>query len=339
MKIPSRITLAQGNAAEFQIDGSRRRFQMIAYTGAAMDAAFGTMIIDLDGLEIGRTRKPILRQHDPNRIAGYSDVIEKSDRLVMRGALSAKTDAGREVAELADEGFPWQASVGIDIDKVDVLEAGSSRTVNGQVINGPAMVISKSMLREASFVPLGADGATSAVVFARDSAFIDVPEKTQETNMDLTIESLKANHPGVFKAAYDEGFGDGQKSAAPKPAGINELRAAFPDDKDFVLDQLAADAPLLAAKAAFADLQTRRLAEARKQIAELEAKVNQLSAAQGPIAVNAAAGSAPADPDDPAAVAASEWDTKPDVRVGFSSRDRYIRARAAELRGQLRVLR
>jgi hypothetical protein len=144
-----------------------RPFQMNAYTGAAMrlEGFFRPVIIDLAGMRIPSKRLPILRGHDPERIVAHTDEVEASaQRLRVKGLMSGVGVHAQEVLQLADNGFPWQASVGASVEKMEYVDAGGSAKVNGRNVEGPLVVARQSTLREISFVPLGADPGTSAKV-------------------------------------------------------------------------------------------------------------------------------------------------------------------------------
>lgn len=298
-KIPARLTLNEGSLATFEAPtatDSKRRFEMVAYTGGEMIASLPgvsdkakRVVVDLAGMSIKGNRKPILRQHDSDRIAGYSDKITKGNTLVLSGTLSARSGAGREVAELADEGFPWQASMGIGIEAVEYVKAGDSVTVNGAEFAGPGIVVRESTYKESSFVPLGADGDTSGVVFSDDGNFIDL--NIQE-NSDMTLEqftTFAAANPDATKAFIDQGYDKAKAELAPKPATATELTSAFPEHKGFCMDQMVANATLTEATAAFAKLATDEAAQLKAQVAELTAKLTKASEGQGPVGTFAAA--------------------------------------------------
>jgi hypothetical protein len=343
-RIPTRITLTEGSLATFEAPqgtDTKRRFNMVAYTGAAMEAGMlGKVVIDLNGLNANGERKPILRQHDHDRIAGYSDTIVKGNKLTMAGTLSAKTDAGREVADLADEGFPWQASVGIDIQKMERVKAGDTVTVNGAEFAGPGIVISQSLLKESSFVPLGADGATSGIVFADSAALIDLPSPIQEKPM--TSAEFAAANADAVKDWKNEGFVEGAKTASEELTGrFAALAEKFADRPQFVIDQFKKGHDIGKASVELADVQAAELKALREQNAELQAKA---TAGTGFSGVSTPMGAAPtpeaaAKPDgtDHKALAAWEWENEPQHKAKFSSKDRYIGFRVAVLSGMLRL--
>jgi hypothetical protein len=151
-------------------DGGRtiRPFAMTAYTGASMRVpGFGNepLIVDLAGMRVPATALPILRNHDDERIVAHTDKVDLTERrLRVAGLMSGVGPAALEVLQLADNGFPWQASIGADVNRSERVATGDSVRVNGRNWEGPLIVIRKSTLREISFVPMGADPNTSATV-------------------------------------------------------------------------------------------------------------------------------------------------------------------------------
>jgi len=143
-----------------------KRFSMLAYSGGAVNLNLGSpMVFDLSGLKVSRSKLPILRGHDASKIVGYGDRFDNDGRrLVIEGTLSESTEAGREVAALAAEGFSWQASVGLEVLIVSDVAAGVKVKLNSQTFTGPLTIIHESILRESSFCPMGADGSTSATI-------------------------------------------------------------------------------------------------------------------------------------------------------------------------------
>lgn len=150
-------------------DGKPRRFSMLGYTGKVIDWGYwGKFVIDLAGIKAAKETMPALRQHDVSRIVGTIDTTEASDTGFMAtGNFSTATADGREVLALADEGFPWQASIGVQARKILEIAQGSTHEVNGQTVEGPISVWMESEVFEVSFVPFGADDDTAAVSMER----------------------------------------------------------------------------------------------------------------------------------------------------------------------------
>lgn len=143
---------------------------MVAYTGAAMRLGIfpAPVVVDLAGLQIPSQQRPVLRSHDPEKVVGHTDTIEKLEqRLKVSGIVSgAGSQAADEVVNLARNGFPWQASVGASTQRMEFVEKGTSVKVNGRRFDGPVYVARQTTLGEISFVPLGADPGTHARVAA-----------------------------------------------------------------------------------------------------------------------------------------------------------------------------
>lgn len=146
-----------------------RRFSITAYTGAAMRLPWypAPVVVDLEGMAVPNQAVPIYRDHDHGRIVGHSQEIAVSQqRLKLSGLMSGVGPDADEVRALATNGFPWQASMGADVDRMEFVEAGQKVTVNGRSFQGPVYVARQTVLGEVSFVGRGADTGTTAVVAA-----------------------------------------------------------------------------------------------------------------------------------------------------------------------------
>ena len=166
---PVSIFEAEGDAQK--ADDGPRRFGMLAYTGKVIESYWWRLVIDLKGISC-KAEFPALREHERGRIVGTCDEwkIDVNGLHVM-GRFSTVTADAAEVLGLADKDkFPWQTSVGIWATETDFLEAGKSRKVNGQTVDGPCEIWTKSDVRECSFVSLGADDDTAAIVMSDELA-------------------------------------------------------------------------------------------------------------------------------------------------------------------------
>jgi hypothetical protein len=146
-----------------------RRFQMTAYTGGPMTLAGWRypVVVDLAGLNVGDNSRPIFlgHQQDVDDVVGQTDRIEISDgQLIAAGSVLGDSPRVQRVVALADKGFRWQASIGAQAKQVDFIKAGANVVVNGRSFDGPLNVARQSVLGEISFVPLGADTNTSALI-------------------------------------------------------------------------------------------------------------------------------------------------------------------------------
>ena len=144
------------------------RFSGNAYTGAPMKPegwAF-PIICDLAGLKVPADQhRPVLRQHDHEQIVGHTDAVKVTDKGVeIAGPFSGEKQHTDKVTVPARNGLKWQLSIGANPLRTSWLEAGETATVNGREVTGPMTVSHETELGEISFVPLGADGDTSASV-------------------------------------------------------------------------------------------------------------------------------------------------------------------------------
>lgn len=145
------------------------RFSMVGYTGGIIRQAWSKepIVIDLAGMIVPSVI-PIVFGHD----YALESVLGQGTgtvggQLVIEGAILAQCEAAMQVVQLGDRGYQWQASVGADVDEQQLVAAGDTITVNGQTFNGPVRIVTRSTLRECSFVTLGADAATAVTITAQ----------------------------------------------------------------------------------------------------------------------------------------------------------------------------
>ncbi|NBC11538.1 MAG: hypothetical protein GVY24_07390 [Planctomycetes bacterium] len=159
---------------------------MTAYTGGPMTLAGWRypVVVDLAGLSVGDHSRPIFlgHQQDVDDVVGQTDRIEIVEgQLVASGDVLGDSPRVQRVVALADKGFRWQASIGAQARKVDFLKAGQSAVVNGRAFDGPLNIARQSVLGEISFVPLGADTQTSALIANQPQ-----PHSDKELPMEFT---------------------------------------------------------------------------------------------------------------------------------------------------------
>lgn len=186
-----------------------RSFMITAYTGQVIDLGwFGKLVFDVKGMQ-AKEKFPVLREHKRDRVVGIGTRSWRDkSRFYMGGDFVESTQDGKEVLDLAEKGFPWQASVGIWPKTVKVLESDKeSLMVNGQEVRGPADVWLESLVGEVSFVSLGADDQTAAIVLSDQSVPVEIcrPQNPNKEDFTMTLDELKAQHPELYKAAFDLG--------------------------------------------------------------------------------------------------------------------------------------
>lgn len=155
-------------------------FAGVAYTGAVIKrhGFYENLVIDLDTFKFNKSKQiPIFRDHQTSQIAGYGNVDKVDGQILVQGKRSDATPHGREIKDLATEGFKWQMSVGID----GIPERLEDGVVNGhKVKNG--WVIRNAEIKEVSFVALGADSKTKVKVFKQQDIeeAKEMPELSKE---------------------------------------------------------------------------------------------------------------------------------------------------------------
>jgi hypothetical protein len=209
----SKLTLQGPSVATFKKDDKEKRtFKMTGYAGSVMDSGMGKIVIDLAGMKFRNEVTPIFQHHDSRRIVGHATPEVVDGKLELNGVISGTEEAAQEVINTSDNGFPWQASVGISIFDVNQVKKDDEVEVNGMKLNGPIVVLSDTELFETSFVPLGRDSQTSAVVLSED---FDLELFQTQPKGDMEMEQEKVKETSVKVEACN----------------LSELRAEFGAEK------------------------------------------------------------------------------------------------------------
>jgi len=162
-------------------DGKKvvRKFSATAYAGQPVDRWFGQAIVDIATMDATKLSIPVLRGHDDDKIVGHSTNVWKDDtHFYVEGEVSNSTAHGLEVIGLADEGFPWQISIGIGGMTREILEDDSQTAeVNGMSVKGPIEIWRNAKVREISFLPFGADNRTAGIVMSNEDLRAAIDKK------------------------------------------------------------------------------------------------------------------------------------------------------------------
>lgn len=228
-KRPTYRMLSAVELAKPSVDTEDRKFRIHAYTGAKVETWWGSLVIDVEGMTM-KEKMPILREHARDRVVGWGEDFKKDDgKLIIEGPFSKATKDADEVLKLADEGFPWQASVGVWPKRVEMIEKGSFKA-NGKTYEGPCEVWRESFVGETSFCSIGADSDTAAISMSGSGEHCvqierDEPDenqnKTQEVKMDKA--KLMAEHPELYAALVKEIT---ESAVASERSRISEIRAS-----------------------------------------------------------------------------------------------------------------
>lgn len=171
------------------------RFTAVAYTGGLMHPKLaiawnGPVVIDLAGL-VASAVNPLHRDHDESKPVGHSVAVDNDGtRLVCSGVFSIASEDTTEIVSGARNGFPWRPSVGVKILQYTTLSAGQTANVNGRVIEGPVLLVTRSQLKEISLVTIPGD----------DSATIQIAASLNAQSLMPTFEAYCASL-GVDPAA------------------------------------------------------------------------------------------------------------------------------------------
>jgi phage head maturation protease len=285
-RLPCTVRFRQ--AAEGAPADDTAEVEIEAYNGGIIDVGYGPEVVDLSGIE-HLASIPLLVDHDRARVAGFSTEIDNDrKRLIVKGKLLVGDgeEEGRRVRARAKTGFPYQASIGWRVAEDEYVPAGQSRTVNGQTFAGPFLHDKRTQLKECSVVPLGADSTTKVKAAAA----------AKESVMDpVALERQR----------------------------VKDIKAAFPDDREFADQHIEAGTTLADAKVAYADraaAEVKKLREekaaAEKAKAEAEQKLEAERKAKAPSSTlvpavrPAGEKGATTDGGDGAKTARARWDEK-----------------------------
>lgn len=238
--------------------GKPKRFKILAYSGGLLpvDGFPHPVVVDLAGLELPGSI-PILIDHEKSVEAtlGLTDNIHNDGRsLNLEGPVTGQSVKANQVLMQADAGHTWQASIGAMVIESEDIPAGQMATANGQTFTGPVVIARRSVLRETSVLPMGADSTTSVNLaasarrFLKGSAAMSFEDYCKSLGLDAATLTPEA------AAALQMSFAATQAPAAP-PVAAAPVAPAAPS---MPLPTAAAQAQL--------DLQAS-LADGRKQIA------------------------------------------------------------------------
>lgn len=239
-------------------DDGKREFMINAYTGKKVRSWWRDIIIDIAGIQT-KEKLPVLREHARDRVVGFGSAWKK-DSLYISGTFSQSTDDAKEVLALADEGYPWQASIFVIGSKIEELKNENTKAeVNGETVFGPLEIWRESTVGEVSFVSLGADDDTAAITMSDKKFDVEIINFNNSSSIDgekgddsmqITIELLKEKAPDLMadiqKTAKDEGMAEGLAQGAEKErsrvVGILKVDGDIDVAKKCIKDGIGLDA-------------------------------------------------------------------------------------------------
>ena len=165
-----------------------RTFKGTANSGKPFSYGGTQTVVNLEGLR-HKASVPVLLEHSPVKMAGVCRLSVTADGLIAEGSLLSN-EFGTQIAEAADQGFPWEMSVYAQAESYEELAAGAVLSVNGNEVTGPAVILRRCTIREVSFTAVGADSETEAVVLSDGSPLPDIFK--QPVELSMTPEEKKA---------------------------------------------------------------------------------------------------------------------------------------------------
>ena len=179
---PSKMRFMDGGVRLRASAGKSRTFREFsgsAYNGGVMYPSItaggvtSTMaiVLDLDSLTIPNENRPVLDDHDETTdgVIGQTTMlaVRKSDyTLPVAGVLYTRKARSQKILSASDGGHRWQLSVGTDNFQIEEIPAGQSVRVNQRTFHGPVCVARNAYLTDLSFVAVGGDDTTFAVIAA-----------------------------------------------------------------------------------------------------------------------------------------------------------------------------
>lgn len=258
--------------------GDPVKFRGVAYSGGTFPQWFGTVCIDLAGMEPLPEGKALglLLNHgmvaaNP-RVGVVRSLTKSSAGVVVEGTLLANETAAEIVADAA-LGYPFEMSLQTLVLERREIAAGERATVNGREISGPCTVATRSVVREVSVTELGADRVTRFALAA--TAGGPMPEESEDNEDEENSEE----HP------MDETKEDQTKNAvAPVPdtkARLAQIRAIAGNDDALILKAFEAGWDDVAILRAMLDRANARIAESDRALSEAREQLKISASAAG----------------------------------------------------------
>jgi len=172
-----------------------RRIQIVAYTGGTMTVEGWPLpvVVDLSGLEIPTSSLPIRYAHDEYAGIGHTTSIAiEGNEIIADAVVSRDTEYSRDFLSSIENGFPWKASIGLEVVEYREIPDGSEVEVNGRSFTGPLYVVDLAVLREISIVDVPADIGTS-VVAAKAARRVEIVKRILGKYPHLAERAIQEN--------------------------------------------------------------------------------------------------------------------------------------------------
>lgn len=246
----------------------------------------------------------------------------------------------RDVADHLDGEEPLVVS-----NTASTAEVGGNNQQNKAPEDSPTLVEPPPAPHTENVMPEQGQTSTAVAPAQTPAAGTNVSQGNPNPPVDVTALHRQQTAEAIYAQGINKGKGDGRAEAVET---LKRIAAVCPGDPQMALDAFIAGQTPEATKMAFdAAAKVKRDAEeAQAKLQAENARLENLLATGGHTGVllNLAAwndaNAAPTEAalDDPAAMKAhaeQEWDYKPSVRGGFTSKERYVAYRVRELQGTI----
>jgi hypothetical protein len=204
-------------------------FDAVAYSGGVMTPNLaipwkGPVVVDLAGMGPITGSIPIHRDHDEKRPVAHTTSVDNDRRqLACSGVFSIDSDDTEEVLSGARKNFPWRPSVGLQMLETRQVPSGQRIVVNGREFVGPILWVTRSRLKEISFVTIPGDADSYATIAASQGSDSMTFEQWL-ASLGLDPATLTPEAMAVLQTQYDASqatAGDGSESDEPATAAAS----------------------------------------------------------------------------------------------------------------------
>ena len=203
-EIPSMLTLAEGTYEVPEQEGDKPvRCTGVAYSGGSFRQWWSALpcYVDLAGMKLAE-QVCLMYNHsyDPECRLGVIEVNNDGKTLTVDGEFDTGNPLAQNIIR-AGKKFNWQLSIGAENVKVERVDDGTVETINGHTVNGPALVVRESVLREVSIVAIGADAKTSMEIKA--SLMAPEPDEHVVQAVAQTEPAIEIEKPETIEEDID----------------------------------------------------------------------------------------------------------------------------------------
>lgn len=143
-----------------------RQFSGVAHSGKPFEYCGTRYVVDLTDIRPLDSSIGVLIEHNAHQRAGVGRLSVQNHQLLISGSL-LDNEFGRAIAQDSDGDFPFEMSAHIQSGSVEEITGDNTIEVNGQILRAPIKVLRHCLVREVSFVAVGVDQHTHAVVLSQ----------------------------------------------------------------------------------------------------------------------------------------------------------------------------